>query len=279
MKKRLVVLFTLMLMSFSAICQVDATKFQKMTADQLQEVKSKATTAYLPTLNMMITTQAENLKIAQEIYKDDYNVTVGYGMLPSIFGYENIWSYLGRLDAVTNSVAFNTIPKMVSKYVFQPQIKDRAAQTNLYNLSYTLFKTSFESLSAKNQLLVLFPLYKAQQYLKTLNWAKELKRAEQKNFTLTDWNNRIDDDAKIYAFLFRRINNGLSVTDAKYWVEKVLSEGKTLAKSGVNKELSIWTTKWNNKATVKVKEFDEKGNESEVNVVLTHLPFEQITIN
>ena len=184
-------------------------------------------------------------------HNGDYslNVSVGYGLMP---GNGNYWEDI--------SVGRGEFLEETKEYIMHKLIKDRFAQTCLYDWAKPTIIAAWVSKTDTAQAMDMFAVWKAGQYLKQYDRQKELKRQKKvytsgfakgyNSFTRTDWRGKDDEDAKIYAFWHRRISeytksgSGFSLDDARYWTKiafsNMLDNAKPTAKIAFNDWKQLW---------------------------------------
>lgn len=208
--------------------------------------------AKIPSLAHLRLLFAKSLRLEQQYY--NYNVTVGYAMMPFS---GNTW------EAITKGIYKKQLRRYVSmfKVILQPALATRGRQRRLFRWAKDSLLISFKSKTARQQALVLFPLWKAQRYLHQYRYRIEAMRASALSgggFTGKDWRGKYDNDAKLYAFIHRRIQeyrkqgHGLSLGDMRYWIRRLLKEGKRAAKSAARKQLKSWQILWLQKKIVSI---------------------------
>ncbi len=189
--------------------------------------------------------QAISLQEAQVRYGYRWaGVAVGYGMMPMsgsfwegfFMGSSYTWKqYLGKVEKIKKLLMF-------------PLITNRKAQNKLYKWAKPTISKSFSSKPDTAQALDMFAVWKASKYLAQYNDSIELLR--EKTITLTDWRNKEDHDAKLYAFWHRRIKeytkygSGFSLEDSRYWTDVALSDMNKLAHPSTKKILKEWKKLW-----------------------------------
>ncbi len=184
---------------------------------------------------------------------DFETATVGLGMMPCNSG--NYWEGI--------SLEWSAVFEKAKAYLMKPLIKDRQEQEKLYKWAEPTMVAAFKKKSDFFQARDIFAVWKADQYLTSYDYKKELAResvtAEIKvtdyysytiGFTRLDWHGKRDYDAKLYAFWHRKIKEqketgqGFSLDDARYWNGVALI---SMEKNATPKALQIakgWETSW-----------------------------------
>ena len=210
----------------------------------------------------LLLTQARALKEEQVHYGYRwYGVGVGYGMMPAC---GNVWERVIFGGSYTEKQAQGIIKK-VKKLLMFPLTSNRDKQTELYNYSKKVMDSAFASKPDTAQALDMFAIWKTIKYLGQYDYDNECARTKKyyyrydsyykktfviHSFTLTDWRNKKDSDAKLYAFWHRRISEnkkygiGFSLNDARYWTDVAFAEMTNLSKPGTQKILSYWEKLW-----------------------------------
>lgn len=212
--------------------------------------------------NTVLKVQALALENANQDYRYSWHVGVGYGMMPgNPYGWGDI--SLGRY-----------IPE-AKKYVMDRLIRNRSAQTKLYDWARPTILSAWSAKSDSTQADDMFAIWKCTQYLKSYNYTSEVKREKlnaqtdttyyqnpdpskepamrirvSSDFTGTDWLGRSDYDAKLYAFWHRRIKeytakgSGFSLEDARFWTDKAMADMNQYAKPTAAAMFKSWKEEW-----------------------------------
>jgi len=175
-------------------------------------------------------------------------IAVGYGMMP---GNGNYWEdvSVGQMMG-GHCMGQPDGGKRVKEMIMLPLFKNRTCQRALYNWVKPSFIGIYQQKDSILQAVDMFAVWKASEYLKDFNLQSEKKRSVSRWFTSRDWRGRGDDDAKMYAFWFRRIseyentNRGFSLNDARYWVG-IANRDMWLNASPATKKIFLrWQALW-----------------------------------
>lgn len=163
---------------------------------------------------------------------------VGYGFMVDSYG-----SPSSIIDHFREDVK-----SLISKKV----LGTRIGRWAMYSKAMPTYTSAFIQKSDSLQALDLFLVWKGLQYCQYVNKngiTTEITRSKKPTFTSEDWRGKEDLDAKIYAFIFRRLNEntGFTVQNAIYYGEHIFTEFFAVTSHESKKVFESLKNDWENK--------------------------------
>ncbi len=163
-------------------------------------------------------------------YGRNSRINTGYGMMPFC---GSLWdSYFFSTDY---KVEKNTLKDLIDW-------SDSKLVSQMYEYALPTVFFSFALKDDTGQAMTMLALWKAEMYLNAFDFQKEKLRSSKPDFTSTDWRGKKDYDAKLCAFLYRRISEGLSVSQASELVAR--TNGKLDGSRRAKDIFAKWKQRW-----------------------------------
>ena len=168
----------------------------------------------------------------------DYNtsrVEVGYGFMPDSYG--------------SPSSVIDNFREDVKNLISKKVLGTRLGRWAVYSKAMPTYTSAFFQKSDTLQGVDLFLIWKGLQYCQfvTKNGiSTEIQRSKKPTFTYEDWRGKEDFDGKIYAFIFRRLNEntGFTVQNAVYYGEHIFTEFFVSASPSAKKVFETLKEDW-----------------------------------